>query len=120
MSARMSVRQYREATKWRPRKYRNTPTVVDGFRFDSKAEARRYGQLKILRAAGEVLWFTRQVPFHLPGQTRYVADFLIVWADRPPTVEDVTGVMTTVKKLKLRQVREIHGVDVQLVTRAAA
>lgn len=30
------------------------PTEVDGFKFDSRAEARRYGTLKLMQAAGEV------------------------------------------------------------------
>lgn len=29
-------------------KYGNTPTIVDGIRFDSKAEAKRYSELKLL------------------------------------------------------------------------
>ena len=101
---------------WPFRKYRNVPTVVDGMRFDSKAEARRYGELKLLRAAGEVVWFTRQVPFHLPGGIRYVADFLVVWADgRQPSVEDVKGVLTRVSANKIKQVRALYGVEVQIV-----
>ncbi len=99
------------------RKYRNVPTIVDGMRFDSKAEARRYGELKLLRQAGEVLWFVRQVPFHLPGNIRYVADFLIVWSDGRTTVEDVKGVLTRVAANKIKQVRALLGVEVQLVGR---
>ena len=29
------------------RKYKNVPTVVDGIRFDSKREARRYAELEV-------------------------------------------------------------------------
>ena len=49
----------------KPPKYHNTPVEVDGIRFDSKAEAARYVQLKALRAAGRILWFTRQPSFLL-------------------------------------------------------
>jgi Protein of unknown function (DUF1064) len=34
------------------RKYRNVPTVVDGIRFDSKKEAARYQELRLLEQAG--------------------------------------------------------------------
>ena len=36
-------------------KYRNQPVTVDGYRFDSKAEARRWGELKLLAALGDYL-----------------------------------------------------------------
>lgn len=85
-------------------KYRNKRTRVDGISFDSKAEANRYGELKTLRAAGEVQWFIRQPRFLLhegfekDGEAYkpiyYVADFLICWADGNVTVEDVKGMKT--------------------------
>lgn len=34
------------------RKYRNVPTVIDNIHFDSKAEGRRYQQLKVFIKAG--------------------------------------------------------------------
>lgn len=36
------------------RKYRNEPRTIDGIRFDSKAEARRYAELKLLERAGAI------------------------------------------------------------------
>lgn len=99
------------------RKYRNVPTVVDGMRFDSKIEARRYEKLKLLRGMGEVQWFTRQVPFHLPGGVRYVADFLVVWRDGSVGVEDCKGMDTPMSKLKRKQVLELYGVEVRILTR---
>lgn len=36
------------------RKYHNTKTVADGIKFDSKLEAERYAQLKILERAGVI------------------------------------------------------------------
>ena len=35
-------------------KYRNRKTTIDGIAFDSKAEARRYAELKLLERAGEI------------------------------------------------------------------
>ena len=38
----------------RRHKYSARPTEVDGIRFDSKAEARRYTELRTLEKAGEI------------------------------------------------------------------
>lgn len=97
-----------------PRKYCNEPTTVDGYRFDSKLEARCFQELRLRRMAGEVLWFTRQVPFELPGGVRYRADFLAVLRGGGVEVIDATGFVTSTKKLKLKQVKAIYGVEVQL------
>ena len=60
----------------RERKYKNIPTVVDGWRFDSQKEARYYQMLKAAVSSGELLYFLRQVPFHLPGHIIYRVDFV--------------------------------------------
>jgi hypothetical protein len=36
------------------RKYKNQPVHVDGIKFDSKMEARRYGELKMMARAGQI------------------------------------------------------------------
>lgn len=81
-------------------KYRAIPTLVDGIRFASKAEAARYSELKLLQQAGQVQWFIRQPSFDLPAGLRYVADFLVRWADGSVSVEDVKGMETEVFKMK--------------------
>lgn len=89
----------------RERKYGNLITHVDGIRFDSKREARYYEQLKLRRAAGEVSYWLRQVPVHLPGGTRYVIDFLVFFTDgRAPDYVDVKGRETKEFKIKKREV----------------
>jgi hypothetical protein len=35
-------------------KYGNRKTEIDGYLFDSQAEARRYKELKLMQAAGEI------------------------------------------------------------------
>lgn len=98
-------------------KYRNRPVIADGRRFDSQLEYRCYQELLLRRMAGEVLWFTRQVPFELPGAPRpviYRADFLAVLVNGGVEVIDATGMLTQVKRNKLKQVRAIYGVEVKL------
>ena len=89
-------------------KYNAKPVEHDGIRFDSTKEAKRYETLKLLRAAGEVLAFLRQVPFHLPGGVRYVCDFAVFWADGSVTFEDVKGFKTESYKAKKRMVEDLY------------
>lgn len=94
-------------------KYRSQATVVDGLRFDSKLEARRYGELRDLQAAGMVAWFIRQPSFDLPGGLRYRADFLVVLpGDLGGThevhVEDCKGFETPAFKLKRKLFQEAY------------
>ena len=67
-------------------KYRNRKTIVDGITFDSKAEANRYIELKMLEKAGYIKQLKLQPKFTLQesyknnkGQTiraiTYIADF---------------------------------------------
>ena len=96
------------------RKYHNTKTVVDGIKFDSKLEAERYAQLKILERAGVIRSLELQPSFELlPSfrkngktwrKTVYKADFrYILCEDDRIIIEDVKGsiaVITDVFRLK--------------------
>jgi len=100
----------------RKSKYRNVPTVIDGHRFASKAEAARYNELKLLQTSGQVRWFIRQPRFDLGNDIVYVADFLVVWnadettfSDTQVTVEDVKGVETDVFRLKRKLFESRYG-----------
>ena len=96
-------------------KYKAKPTVRDGIRFDSKKEAKYYDELKIRVAAGEVLFFLRQVPFHLPDGVKMVIDFLEFRTDGTVHVVDVKGYKTDVYKIKKRMVEALYPEDVEEV-----
>ena len=98
----------------RTSKYGAQPTVVDGIRFDSKSEARYYERLKLRVQSVEVLYFLRQVPFHLPGGTKYVVDFMEVHADGSIHWIDVKGVETQMFRLKKRQVESLYPVTIEV------
>ena len=100
-------------------KYGNSAIVCDGQRFDSKLERDRYLELKNLAQVGAVRWFTRQVPFYLPGGIIYRADFLVVWLGSAPpvTVEDCKGFMTRVSINKIKQVEAIYGLKIAIITK---
>lgn len=104
-----------------PRKYRNEPTVLDEVRYDSKLEARCAAWHDLRVKAGEILWWTRQVPFRLEGGVVYRADFLAALAPSyaapgGPFVEviDASGYITPQKRNKLKQMLARHRINVQL------
>lgn len=99
------------------RKYRNVPTVVDGIRYDSKLEAQCAVDLELLKRAGLVKWFIRQVNFLLEGGVIYRCDFLVVEPEGVRII-DATGMMTQAKKNKLKAMRARYGITVQLYQRS--
>ena len=78
--------------------------------FDSKKEADYYCELKLLKRAGLILGFDRQVKFVLQpsfkrdGKTyreiSYIADFYIAYKDGHFEAVDVKGYKTDVYELK--------------------
>ena len=107
-------------------KYGNRKTVVDGITFDSKKEATRYAELKLLQRAGEIFDLQRQVPFTLiPKQTRdgkvierpcvYKADFVYKEKDGTEVVEDVKGVCTKEYRIKKKLMLWQFGIVVREV-----
>ena len=45
-------------------KYRNIKTEIDGIKFDSKKEAKRYSELKMLESASAINQLELQPQFH--------------------------------------------------------
>ena len=116
-------------TPKKPRKYRNTKTVLDGITFDSKREAARYQELKVLAARGVIEDFRHQAPFVLaPGvrfsdekrakpALRYVADFSYR-LDGRLVVEDVKSAVTAgaaAYRIKRHLMLSVHGIEVKEV-----
>jgi len=93
-------------------KFRAIPTELDGIKFASRKEARRYRELRLLEKSGELLFFLRQVPFHLPANVKYVCDFLCFWKDDTVTIEDVKGIKTPLYVLKKKQVEAIYPIEI--------
>jgi hypothetical protein len=93
-------------------KYHNKKVVVDGITFDSKSEAQRYEELKLLKKAGEIESFVIQPEFELQpsfkkdGQKyraiKYRADFEVLYKDGTVEIEDVKGMETQLFKLKAK------------------
>lgn len=112
----MTSKQYREfigqaGESSEHSKYHNKKTVVDGIMFDSRKEANRYGELKILKKIGEIKdlilqpQYILQPPFERNGKKirgiSYISDFQYVIVKTGITiVEDCKGMKTDVYKLK--------------------
>lgn len=90
-------------------------TVIDGERFDSAAEARRWQVLRALEAGGKLAGLRRQVRYRLEVAGVHVADYLadFVYRDeRGEVVEDVKGVRTAEYRLKRKLMLACHGVSI--------
>jgi len=94
----MSHRRFKAKSK-----YGNMPTFTDGIRFASLAEARRYGELKLLQKAGEIQDLQLQPRYKMVVDgwliCTYVADFS--YRDgKQKIAEDVKGMETALFKIK--------------------
>ncbi|MCL4735354.1 MAG: DUF1064 domain-containing protein [Candidatus Omnitrophica bacterium] len=101
-------------------KYGNRITCVDGIRFDSVAEGLYYRRLVLLKAAGEIAGYERQVLFGLEAGIRYVADF-VVWPlgrEMPWYAVDVKGVQTRVFRLKAKLFTAKHPNNPLIIAKA--
>lgn len=107
-------------------KYGNTKVSRYGRTFDSKHEAGRYAELKLLERAGKISDLKTQVAYLLiPAQydekhrcierkASYIADFVYV-QDGKIVVEDAKGVKTDVYKLKKKMMLYFHGIRIKEV-----
>lgn len=86
----------------RGNKFGAVAVVVDGIRFDSKIEARRWNELRVLASIGEIMHLDRQrrFPLLVNGQTigHYVADFVYHLPNGDRIIEDVKGRQTEIFK----------------------
>ena len=110
----------------KPHKYHAKPIEVDGIKFASRREAKRWGELQLLQRAGEITDLRRQVKIELTGRdgpiltptgrkAKYVADF--VYVDRRnglEIIEDAKGFKTPEYSLK-RAVLAAQGITIKEV-----
>lgn len=119
-------------------KYKAHKVIVNGIKFDSKKEAKRYKDLLLLEQAGTIKDLQRQVKYVLiPAQyapdiigkrgghkrgkllereCSYVADFVYTDTESGQTVvEDVKGFRTEVYKIKKKLLLERYGIQIKEV-----
>ncbi len=105
-------------------KYHNKKVIIDGIEFDSKKEANRYQELKLMQRAGIISDLQRQVKYVLiPSQKgddgrvverpcTYIADFVYVDENGKKVVEDTKGYRTSDYKIKRKLMLYTHGVKI--------
>ena len=109
-------------------KYKNIKVEVDGIKFDSKKEAKRYGYLQLLEVLGEIKDLELQPRFSLikgvkftgdaraKPDIRYTADFRYIDVlTNKVIVEDVKSAVTKEKtdyKMRRHMMLAIHGIEV--------
>lgn len=117
MTQSMTLSEYRKLLAGKPKKknkYNAKITEVDGIKFHSRLEANYYSDLKLRQRAGDILHFHRQVIFDLPGSTRYLCDFMIIYPDNRIEYVDTKGRDTSESRLKRRQVLDLYNIDIIL------
>ena len=92
-------------------KFHNVICEADNIKFRSKKERKRYLELCVLRDLKEC-WFLMQTPFRLPGNTKYLLDFMVFWKDGKVTFEDTKGFRTDIFKLKKSQVESLYPIKI--------
>jgi len=94
-------------------KFNARPVDIDGYRFPSKKEGKYYLGLKIRQEMGAVLFFLRQVGFHLPGGVKYVVDFVEFHADGSVHFIDVKGRRLPAYVAKKKQVEALYPITIE-------
>lgn len=99
--------------------------TIDGMVFDSRKEASRYGQLKLMEKAGLIKDLQTQVKFELlPKQDgeracAYIADFVYINCETgQKVVEDVKSKATKKKEsyiIKRKMLLYFHGIKIKEV-----
>lgn len=122
-------------------KYGSRKVTLDGITFDSKKEAARYQELKLLERAGKISDLRQQVKYVLiPAQREwcneiytkgpkkghfksgkvlekecsYIADF-VYHRDGKLVVEDTKGFRTEAYKIKRKLMLSVHGIRIKEV-----
>lgn len=107
-------------------KYRNSRTVVDGIKFDSKKESEYYSKLKLLKKVNEILDFEMQVKMPIKIKeihiSNYILDFKVVHLNSSIEYIDIKGqdkksgkfITTDVFKLKKKLIEAIYNIKITL------
>lgn len=97
-------------------KYGAKVVTIDGVRFASTKEGKRYAELKLLARAGEIngLELQPRFPFHLNGELMftYVADFAYYERGGKRIIEDTKGFRTPIFKLKKKIIETSFGITI--------
>ena len=80
-----------------------------------KREAEYYDKLKRDLQEEKIIFFLMQVPFHIPGGTKYLVDFVVFDSKGTVRFIDVKGYETPQFKLKKKLVEQFYPVNIEVV-----
>ena len=118
---RITLEQYKSLSKPRKKrhKYGAKKTIVDGIKFDSAAEAKRYTSLKSMEKSGMISKLVLQPKFSfcVDGQKMFdlIADFQYETENGSIITEDVKGYPTPIARLKRKLVEADRGIKIHWV-----
>ncbi len=109
----------------RGNKFKAKKTTVDGIKFDSKREAARYAELKLLANAGKITDLQVHPRYELKNahteirypngrQAVYTADFSYCDGDKV-VIEDVKGQMTQAAKFRIAVFESLYKLQVDII-----
>jgi hypothetical protein len=101
-------------------KYANETVDLGGVRFDSKREARRWGELQLMERVGRICDLRRQVRYRLEVNGLHVCDYLADFTYQEEgelVVEDVKSppTRTAVYRVKKKLLKALMGLDIREV-----
>ncbi len=97
-------------------KFNATRCEDDGIKFPSLLERDCYRILKSLAKADKILFFLRQVPFHLPANKKHIVDYQVFTLHEVFFIES-KGRDLAMGRLKREQAEEIYNVTIHLATK---
>jgi hypothetical protein len=97
----------------RNHKYGAIRCTRNGIKFPSKLERSYYDFLTNLKNEEKILFFLRQVGLHLPGNIKYICDFVVFNLNGQIEFIDVKGKETDVYKMKKKLVEEIYPIKIK-------
>jgi hypothetical protein len=98
-------------------KYKGIPTeTADGQKFQSHHEAKYYNRLLVLKRAGEIVDFERQVRYEIIVNglfvCEYVLDFKVIFLDHVEHIDTKSeGTLTPIYRLKKKLMKACHDID---------
>jgi hypothetical protein len=101
--------------RYHKHKFHAQPTKYNGIRYDSKKEARYAQGLELRKKAGEIIFYLRQIPFHLPGGVVCRIDFQEFHTDGTVHFVEVKGYETKEWVLKKRLVESLYPIKIEVV-----
>ena len=106
--------------RWKRNKWGAVKTKLDGYTFDSKAEAMRYGELKLMENAKEIFDLEIHPEFTIRIDGIKVCDVVLDFGYLPKhnprrCYEHVKGRDNALSRLKRKLVEAQYGINVKLI-----